>query len=220
MHTIRIWDLPTRLFHWALAACFLGLVVTGNIGGSAMVWHFRFGYSMLCLLLFRLVWGFLGGFWSRWSQLPIHPKRVLSYVFAPTAQSPYAGHNPLGSLSIIAFMFALSLQVATGLVSDDEISNTGPFSAFVSNALVSWATSWHQTNGKFILLTLLGLHLLALLWYRWKKNERLVSAMLHGNKNLPEAHPHSVDNVKTSTLALVVFLLAIGAVVLALSFGG
>ena len=220
MHTIRIWDLPTRLFHWALAACFLGLVVTGNVGGNAMVWHFRMGYTVLSLLLFRLVWGFVGGYWSRWSQLPIRPKRVWSYVFEPSGRFPSAGHNPLGSLSIIALLGVLGLQVATGLVSDDEIANTGPFSALVSNALVSWATSWHQTYGKSILLAMVAMHLLALLWYRWKKNERLVLAMFQGDKILPEVHPDSVDNVKTKALGLVVFLMAIGAVAFALSFGG
>ena len=67
MHTIRVWDLPTRLFHWALAACVVGLVITANIGGNWMNWHFRFGYSVLTLLLFRFVWGVVGGHWSRFS---------------------------------------------------------------------------------------------------------------------------------------------------------
>jgi len=58
---IRIWDLPTRLFHWSLTACVLGLVITGSVGGHAMVWHFRLGYAVLGLLLFRILWGFLGG---------------------------------------------------------------------------------------------------------------------------------------------------------------
>ena len=67
MVKVRVWDLPTRLFHWALALCVLGLVITGNVGGEAMVWHFRFGYTVLTLLIFRTLWGFTGGHWSRWS---------------------------------------------------------------------------------------------------------------------------------------------------------
>lgn len=58
---VRVWDLPTRIFHWLLALCFSGLLITGNVGGSAMSFHFRFGYALLALLLFRLVWGVLGG---------------------------------------------------------------------------------------------------------------------------------------------------------------
>jgi cytochrome b len=62
---IRIWDLPTRLFHWALVLCVMGLFVTGKVGGDAMNWHFRIGYAVLTLALFRIVWGFTGGYWSR-----------------------------------------------------------------------------------------------------------------------------------------------------------
>jgi len=58
MFKVRVWDLPTRLFHWALALCVLALVITGNMGGDAMVWHFRCGYTVLSLLLFRILWGF------------------------------------------------------------------------------------------------------------------------------------------------------------------
>ena len=61
MQTVRVWDLPTRLFHWALAACVIGLVITANVGGSWMTWHGRLGYTVLCLLLFRIVWGLVGG---------------------------------------------------------------------------------------------------------------------------------------------------------------
>ena len=63
MVTVRIWDLPTRLFHWSLVLCVAGLIVTGNVGGNAMVWHFRLGYAVLTLLLFRLVWAWIGGHW-------------------------------------------------------------------------------------------------------------------------------------------------------------
>ena len=58
---VRVWDAPTRLFHWIIVVCVVGLVATAQLGGSAMQWHFRFGYSVLALLLFRLVWGVVGG---------------------------------------------------------------------------------------------------------------------------------------------------------------
>ena len=80
MFTVRIWDLPTRLFHWSLALSVLCLVITGNVGGNAMVWHFRLGYAVLTLVLFRLIWGFVGGHWSRWASLSLHPRQVLAYV--------------------------------------------------------------------------------------------------------------------------------------------
>ena len=73
MVTVRVWDLPTRIFHWALAACVLGLFVTAELGGNAMVWHFRLGFTVLTLLLFRVIWGVIGGHWSRWHQLSLRP---------------------------------------------------------------------------------------------------------------------------------------------------
>lgn len=107
MFTVRIWDLPTRLFHWALAACVIGLVITGNVGGNAMVWHFRLGYAVLTLLLFRLAWGFVGGHWSRWARLPLHPRHALAYLQTRSAERTEAGHNPLGSWSILAMLFSV-----------------------------------------------------------------------------------------------------------------
>ena len=62
-HRIRIWDLPTRVFHWLLVALIVAQVVTANVGGNAMVWHMRSGYGVIALLLFRLVWGLIGGHW-------------------------------------------------------------------------------------------------------------------------------------------------------------
>lgn len=194
MVTVRIWDLPTRLFHWLLAACVIGLVITGNVGGNAMVWHFRLGYAVLTLLLFRLVWGFAGGYWSRWSRLALTPGQVLSYL---RGQSPtaWAGHNPLGSWSVVLMLLWLLLQVSTGLVSDDEIANAGPLTALVSGAIVSAATAWHKGWGKAVLIALVAVHVLAIVWYRVRKAQALVPAMLHGDKSLPEKTTPSRDGL-------------------------
>jgi cytochrome b len=212
MFTVRIWDLPTRLFHWILAGCVLGLVITGNVGGDAMFWHFRFGYAVLALLLFRLAWGLFGGHWSRWAQLPLHPTRVRSYLAGRPDPAHHAGHNPLGSWSVVALMFILIFQVASGLVSDDEIANMGPLSSLVSGAVVSLATSWHKGWGKLILFFLVTLHLLAIIWYRWQKSESLVPAMWHGDKVLTEPTRASRDDPKSRGLALLVLILAALAV--------
>jgi cytochrome b len=220
MFTVRIWDLPTRLFHWALAACVVGLVITGNVGGDAMFWHFRFGYAVLTLLLFRLVWGWIGGHWSRWAQLPLHPSSVRAYLAGHPDPAHRVGHNPLGSWSVVALLFFLSVQVATGLVSDDEIANMGPLSSLVSGAVVSIATSWHKGWGKLILLFLVTLHLLAIMGYRWFKRESLVPAMWHGDKVLPESAHASRDNLQSTSMALLLLILAALAVAALLSLGG
>jgi len=96
MSKVRIWDLPTRVFHWALVACIVGLVVTGQIGGTAMAWHFRLGYVVLSLLLFRLVWGFVGGHWSRFAVFVRSPATIAAYLRGHKTPEMEAGHNPLG----------------------------------------------------------------------------------------------------------------------------
>ena len=94
-HLVRVWDLPTRLFHWALVVCIVGLVTTAQIGGNAMEWHFRFGYSVLTLLLFRLVWGFVGGHWSRFSSFLYSPASLLRYIRGQEDGVQPLGHSPL-----------------------------------------------------------------------------------------------------------------------------
>ncbi len=210
MVTVRIWDLPTRLFHWLLAACVVRLVITGQLGGNAMVWHFRFGQAVLTLVLFRLVWGLVGGHWSRWSQLALTPAQVLDYLRGRTAH--WAGHNPMGSWSVLLMLGWLLLQAGTGLVSDDEIANAGPLTALVSGATVSAATAWHKGVGQWVLLALVLLHLAAIAWYRLRKAQALVPAMLHGDKMLPQPVPASRDGAAPRTLALLVLLVCAGAV--------
>lgn len=219
MLTFRIWDLPTRLFHWLLALCFVGLVISGNVGGNAMVWHFRLGYVVFSLLLFRLVWGLVGGHWSRWSSLPLGFASIRCYLKGQGQASDLAGHNPLGSWSVLALLFFLSLQVGSGLFSDDEITNMGPLSTLVSGTWVSAATSWHKHWGKLILILLVLLHLLAIAWYSWRKRQRLVAAMWHGDKVLQEPVPASVDSSRTRWLALVLMVLAGTAVAFVVSLG-
>ena len=218
MFTVRIWDLPTRLFHWLLAACVIGLIVTGNVGGNAMGWHFRLGYAVLTLLLFRLVWGFAGGHWSRWTQLPLSPRSVTAYL---RGRSPsWAGHNPLGSWSLVAMLLWLLLQVSTGLVSDDEIANAGPLTSLVSGTVVSAATAWHKGLGKGVLIALIVLHVVAIVWYRVRKGQVLVPAMLHGDKSLPDAVTPSRDCMPQRVLAVLICLACVAAVRWLVMLGG
>lgn len=219
MFTVRIWDLPTRLFHWSLALSVIGLVITGNVGGNAMLWHFRLGYAVLTLVLFRLIWGFVGGHWSRWTSLSLHPRQVMAYVQSRSNNRIQAGHNPLGSWSILAMLFFLLFQVSTGLISDDEIANAGPLTALVSGSWVSWASAWHKNWGKLIIVLLVVTHLLALLWHRFKQHPPLLPAMLHGDKSLPEPVPASEDQLRHRLVALLVLGFAVMVVYGLISMG-
>jgi cytochrome b len=211
LYRVRIWDLPTRVFHWASALCVLGLAVTGTVGGSAMVFHFRFGYALLTLLLFRLVWGLMGGHWSRFRSFVFGPRAVFAYLRGRAPASHSVGHSPLGSLSVWALLFFLSLQVATGLISDDEISTAGPLTHLVSNATVSLGSQYHTELGKWILLALVLLHVAAII-YHVRRRQGLLAAMLHGDKQLPAPAAAARDDARSRITAFLVLCLCAAAV--------
>lgn len=209
---VRVWDAPTRLFHWALVICVVGLGVTSQLGGSAMVWHFRFGYGVLTLLLFRFVWGLLGGYWSRFATFLVGPSAIWRYLRGQGRPQDSVGHNPLGSLSVVAMLLFLGLQVTTGLMSDDEISNAGPLTRFVSSTWVSNATFYHKNIGKFILLGLVVLHLCAIAFYYFRNRENLVKPMITGDKVISFSAPSARDNWSDRRRAGLIFLLCMGLV--------
>jgi len=211
MFKVRIWDLPTRLFHWALALCVVALVITGNMGGEVMVWHFRFGYSVMALLIFRLLWGFAGGHWSRWSALRLCPSAMLAYLRRPSTQ-PQPGHSPLGSWSTLALLVMVLLQVATGLVSDDEIATAGPFVPWVSSSVSALATHWHTETGKLVLLLLVAVHIAAIWFYRRFKKQHLTRTMVTGDQDFSQPSPASRDDARSRLLGLLLCCLAAGVV--------
>lgn len=209
-HSVRIWDLPTRLFHWSLAACVIGLFISAKMGGNAMVWHLRLGYAALALLLFRLCWGFIGGRWSRFSAFLYSPARVLRYLRGQGDARDGVGHNPLGALSVFGLLGILALQVGSGLLSDDEIAFSGPLTRFVSGDTVAWATSLHTDVGQWLLVALVALHLAAIAFYTHIKRHSLVRPMVLGDKQLPASTPASRDDARTRLLAAVVLAAAAG----------
>lgn len=215
-HQVRVWDLPTRVFHWTLAVCVISLVVTGQIGGSAMDWHFRFGYAVLTLLLFRLAWGLVGGHWSRFSSFLYAPSTVLRYLRGQGGPELSTGHNPLGAGSVFALLFFLLVQVATGLISDDEIAASGPLTSLVPSTWVSQATWYHHSVGKLVLIVLVTLHVAAILFYLLRKRQNLVRPMLLGDKEVEQALPSSRDDVRTRLLAIVLLAVCAGLVSLLL----
>ena len=204
MFKVRVWDLPTRLFHWVLVMAVLGLFVTGSIGGNLMVWHMRFGYTVFALVLFRVGWGVFGGHWSRFVQFVPTPMRLVRYVRGTDAGRSAIGHNPLGALSVMAMLAVLALQVGTGLISDDDIAFTGPLVRFVSSETSGLATGYHKEIGKFLLLALIGLHLGALTFYAVVKKKALIPAMISGDQpsDQPLATPSSKDGLASRMLAL------------------
>ena len=220
--SVRIWDLPTRLFHGLLALTLVGSVVTAQLGGAWMTWHLRLGLLAGALLLFRLVWGFVGGRWSRFASFVYGPAALWRHLRGRSRPEDLheVGHSPLGALSVFAMLLAVAGQVGTGLVSDDEIAMVGPLNHLVTSATGLAATAWHKGWGKSLLLALVVLHVAAVLFYRVVKGRDLIRPMLDGDRELPPGTPASRDDLRTRALALgVVAVCAAIAVWVARSAG-
>jgi cytochrome b len=216
---VRVWDLPTRLFHWLLALAVTGAVVTAKMG--VMTWHFRLGYVIGGLLVFRLVWGLVGGRWSRFHRFVYGPGALLRHLRGRPRPGEHldVGHSPTGALSVFALLALLAVQVGTGLVADDEIAHQGPLNRFASSDTVVSATGWHHGWGQWLLLGLIGLHVAAIVFYLVAKRSNLVGPMWHGDKQLAAGTPASADGwgqrafallLAAATAALVVWVVKLG----------
>lgn len=183
---IRLWDPLLRGFHWLLAFFVTAGWCLGQFGPSKMTLHFWCGYVVAGLLLFRLIWGFVGPAPARFSHFLRGPGAVAGYLRHMTLREPsyWPGHNPLGALSVIAMLAVLAAQVTTGLISDpDDYINVGPLASSVSAATRSKAVGWHELGATLVLVLVL-LHLAVILFYRLWKRENLIGAMITGRKKV------------------------------------
>ncbi|CAB3887197.1 MULTISPECIES: cytochrome b/b6 domain-containing protein [Achromobacter] len=199
---VHIWDLPTRLFHWALVVCIVGAFVSVKLGGLYMDWHVRFGCTALGLILFRLLWGFVGPRYARFSHFVRGPAAVARYLKGAAAP---AGHNPLGALSVLALLLVIGFQALSGLFTTDDIMTQGPLFGHVSESISAAMTSWHKLN-EWVILALVALHIAAVLWYALVRRKRLVRAIITGKvdaKDVPAGTPPTQDGFAVWLRALV-----------------
>ena len=178
---IRVWDLPIRVFHWLLVLCIIGSLVSVNLGENAIEWHAYFGYSVLTLLIFRIVWGFVGSTHARFASFLPNRESVLNYLQGKAPR--VLGHNPIGALSVFALLFVLSVQVLTGLFVDDEITFQGPLAKYVPNWVVSFLSEIHEGN-QVVIYILITIHIAAILYYKKFKGEDLIKPMISGDKEI------------------------------------
>jgi cytochrome b len=179
-----IWDWPLRAFHWVLAVCVAASWATHYAGLEWFEWHQRVGCVTLVLVAFRLLWGIVGTRHSRFATF-VHGPRIVWRYLREAASQEAPGHNPLGGWSTLALLAVLATQAITGLFANDAIANAGPFYGWVSPATSDRLTGIHHVNAN-VLLTLVGLHVLAIAWYDVVRRRGLSRAMLTGRK--PGAH--------------------------------
>ncbi|MGL4974333.1 MAG: cytochrome b/b6 domain-containing protein [Bosea sp. (in: a-proteobacteria)] len=185
---MRAWDLPTRLFHWTLVTligcAWLSYHYANVIGDPTLRWHRWNGMAILVLVVFRVLWGFVGSSTSRFSAFIRWPWVALGYGLDLLRGKTrhYLGHNPLGSWMIVVLLLAVALQAIGGLytLEHNEIT-AGPLQRTISDATTEWVSKWHR-RGFNLLLALIALHVLANSLYQIIKKDPLITAMVSGKK--------------------------------------
>ena len=205
-----VWDLPVRLFHWLLVLSMVASYVTAEIGFDTMQIHMYLGYWTIGLVIFRVLWGFVGPKHARFSSFLKGPAGIWRYAKALGAGTMIesAGHNPLGGLSVILLLVLVGFQAFTGLFTTDDIVWTGPYNGAVSSEWATRLTHWHHMNFNFILAAV-ALHLLAIAFYFLVKKQNLIGAMVHGKKYVAANDAISKSEI---VRALIVIVIAAGLV--------
>lgn len=200
----RVWDLPTRLFHWSLVAAIVAAVATGKTGGNWIEWHGQIGLFILGLILFRIVWGFVGAPTARFANFVRGPAAIKAYL---KGEWRGVGHNPLGALAVLALLGLVAAQVVSGLFANDDIAFSGPLAPLVGSDLSGKITGLHVWlfNG---LLAVVGLHVGAIAFYARVKRTNLVLPMVTGYQALDEASPPPAHHKHSFALRLLAFVAA------------
>lgn len=205
--TVRIWDLPTRLFHWALAFSVIGAYITVKMGN--MDWHIRLGEWVFCLILFRILWGFIGPHYARFSQFLKGPGTILTYL---KSGKKVFGHNPLGAWSVIALLALFGFQAVTGLYTGDGYFYQGPLYS-IGRGIRKTMTSWHSQTEIYMII-LFVLHVGAVFFYKFFKKDNLITPMITGKAQLTKDAPADLVNVEQTGGMWIRFAIAFGIAVL------
>lgn len=205
-----VWDLPLRVFHWLLVISLIASWVTAKLGIDWRQVHMWLGYWMMGLIIFRVLWGFVGPRHARFASFLPTPARLWRYTIASIKGTAVetVGHNPLGSLMVVLMLLLLSFQVGTGLFSTDDIIWTGPWNPAVSSATARYLTRLHHFNFSLIEAAI-ALHLIAIAFHWLVKKHNLVIPMVIGKKEASLVPPG--QEITSSRLWLAVIVIAVSA---------
>jgi len=203
---IRVWDLPTRVFHWSLLLAFVGAYLTGDVF-DLLEPHQWFGLAIVGLLAFRLVWGVIGSTTARFSQFVRGKAAVSDYL---NGRWHGVGHNPLGGWSVMAMLALLFAMVITGLFANNDADFTAPLSFLVSDSVSSLLTSAHHLLFN-VLLLVVAVHIGAIFFYKIVLAKDLVTPMLNGDALAESDHDQATQGGSAIALivALVIAVLAV-----------
>lgn len=207
---VRVWDAPTRLFHWTAVSLVAFSWFTADNGLIKL--HLWSGSALLALLIFRVLWGFAGSTTARFAHFVKGPQAVIGYIFPKTKEPKalYAGHNPAGGWMVIVLIAMLCAQAVIGLFANDDVRFNGPLSMLVGKDVSDRLTELHGVIFN-CLLALIWAHVVAVLFYLFVKGENLIGPMCHGSKDCIHVPPGDLKFAR-SALALGLLLLSAGAV--------
>lgn len=210
---VAVWDWPVRVVHWLIVALVAALLTTGLIGNDMLVWHMRAGQTLLALVIFRIIWGFVGSTNARFASFVRGPRAVLDYamsVIRPPHHA-YATHNPLGGWMVVALLVVLLAQATTGLFTNDDILYDGPLVKWIDKDLSDSIGTWHRRMW-WVVVALASVHIFAVIGYLMHLGEDLVYPMVSGEKVLPK-HLQRPQYAEASTTRALVLLALCGLVV-------
>ena len=213
--SIAVWDLPLRLFHWALALSVVVGIAAIKLDNIDL--HVRCGQITLALLLFRLAWGFVGPEHARFASFVRGPHAIASYarsMLRPPHEF-HAGHNPLGGIVVMLMIGLLLLQAVTGLFANDDIATDGPLVRFISKSTSDAMTALHHRNGGLI-IGLIALHIFAIFAYLIRFRDNLIHPMVTGMKAVPSGE--HATGITGSRTGLAIVLIALCALAVWLAF--
>jgi cytochrome b len=203
-----VWDIPVRLFHWLLVLCLFGQWLTAEVLEDAMDIHFYIGYFTLGLIIFRLIWGFVGTKYAKFNSFIAGPKAMSTYLRSVISkQHTFSiGHNSVGGLILPGVIILVGLQAISGLFTTDDIVYSGPYYASADTDLQQ-LMQWLHHNVFDILLAIIGLHLVAIGWYLVFLKHNLIRPMLDGKKAVAEK-----DSIGHSQLIKAILIMCLVAV--------
>jgi len=190
---IKIWDVPVRLFHWSLVSGFVLAYVSAEVG--ILDAHVLIGYFLIALLVFRVLWGFMGTQYSRFRSFIFSPADTMAYVKSIRAGQPahYYGHNPAGALMVFGLLSLLAAIFTSGLVTLAVIDYEGPL-LFLANQVSDDTSYFFRYAHDFfvnVALLLIPLHLLGVIAGSIQHKENLAKSMVTGMKKVVADTTHS-----------------------------